>query len=705
MLKNFIAGFLLFIATFLSTYVYAFDNGEDQKVEARLISEVQTVQAGQSFYVAIQQIITPNWHTYWKNPGDSGLATTIEWQLPDNTEVSDIYWPTPQPYQVGSLTNYGYSDEVLLLTKITPPETLSAGSVLDIQAKVNWLACEEICIPESATLSLSLPVTDQPIFKSRHAKKFDETRKKLPKENTAEAEIDLTNDQMTLVIRPVSTLIDQETIQNAYFFNDDGITVAHEGKQDFNIDNDELRITLKNGDVTLKHEQYLTGDLALTTQKGRQSFKIKAQGQAPKTITSSNQAKSGFIQIATAAFFAFLGGLALNLMPCVFPVLSMKALSLVKHAHSEDKKHVRMGGIFYLIGVLTTFTALAIFIITLRAAGEKVGWGAQLQSPTFVLVTAYVLFIIGYALTGAVSFGNSFMGIGSKWTQRHGLAGSFFTGVLAVVVATPCTAPLMGAAIFFAFTQPWYISLLVIQMLGLGLALPYVILTFSPRLLSLFPKPGIWMESFKQFLAFPMFGATIWLVWVLSQQAGSTGVLLSLSGIGFIAFGLWIYGTLSHDRHKGAWHIFKIVIALIFILIALSFTQTIRMAEPYESQITHSDQKNWDVFSPENLAQARAENKPVFVNMTAAWCITCLANERIALSSDNVKNLFKEKDITYLKGDWTNHDPVITSYIKSFGRSGVPLYVYYPPAGEGVVLPQLLTPDLLISKIKKATFK
>ncbi len=702
---------LFFVMALTPMTASAFGDPDGPKVEARLIAQVETVQAGQPFTVAVQQIITPNWHTYWKNPGDSGLPTTIKWDLPSGARAGEIIWPTPSRYEAAGLINYGYSNEVLLLTEIMPPDTLVPGSVLTIKADVDWLACEEICIPESAEVSLSLPVTDQAGGLSQEAAKFDQARQSVPTETDTKAIIEIGQASHEFFLEGVNTLI-SSPITEAYFYNIDGVSIAHSLNQDFSVSEDTLSVSLVPGSNPLREGKTLKGVLALKGEGGdTQSFYMEADivaktAEAAVPAVSLNQSETGSTSLLMAVILAFLGGLALNLMPCVFPVLSMKALSLVNHAHHEDKKYVKLNGLMYLLGVLVTFTALALFIIALRAAGEKVGWGAQLQSPAFVLVTAYVLFVVGYALSGALNVGSSLIGVGSKWAERHGLTGSFFTGVLAVIVATPCTAPFMGAAIFYALTQPWHISMLVIQALGFGLALPYLILTFNPRLLSLFPKPGVWMENFKQFLAFPMFGAAIWLVWVLSLQVGSSGVMLSLGGMALIAFGLWLFGTLATDKRKGLWHAIKIVLCVVSILIALSFTQTVRMLytteSDCESPISVTGGLVSEIYSPEQVERARAQGKPVLINMTAAWCITCLANERIAFQADEVKEFFKEHDIAYFKGDWTNRDPVITSYIKSFGRSGVPLYVYYPPAGEGVILPQLLTSDILLSKIKKA---
>jgi thiol:disulfide interchange protein DsbD len=379
-----------------------------------------------------------------------------------------------------------------------------------------------------------------------------------------------------------------------------------------------------------------------------------------------------------------VGGLILNLMPCVFPVLSIKALALV------NKGNHKAEGLAYTAGVLASFAALAAVLIALRAGGQQVGWGFQFHSPVFVLVVAYLLFLVGMSLSGLFEIGGSFTGIGSGLAARQGLAGSFFTGVLAAVVATPCTAPFMGAALAFALSQPAAVMLAVFLALGVGLALPFLVLAFWPAAQRWLPRPGAWMDKFKQALAFPMYAAVVWLLWVLAQQAGPDSVALALGGLVLMAFGLWW-------RHASGASVLGTGAAVVSVVLALGAAAWVK---PIPADVRAAGESTTEVFSSERLAELRGQNKPVFVNLTAAWCISCLVNERVALSRPEVSEAFAKAGVVYLKGDWTREDPKITAVLKAHGRSGVPLYLYYAPgAAEAQVLPQLLTPGLVVEAV------
>ncbi|KAB2967284.1 thioredoxin family protein, partial [Zoogloea sp.] len=415
--------------------------------------------------------------------------------------------------------------------------------------------------------------------------------------------------------------------------------------------------------------------------------------------------------MGAALLFALLGGLVLNLMPCVFPVLSIKALSLLRHAH-QARRETRLQGLAYTAGVLASFSLLAGVLLALKAGGSEVGWGFQFQSPVFVLGVAYLMFAVGLSLSGLITFGAAAAGVGAGLADKPGYAGSFFTGVLASVVATPCTAPFMGAALGFALAQPAPELLAVFLSLGLGLALPYLLLSFWPALQRLLPRPGAWMERLKEGLAFPMYGAAVWLVWVLAQQAGPNAIAIALGGMLAIAFAAWLthhsHGARPLARHGGRG------LALLTLAAALGGgylgvsgdNARAASAAPLAGQA-------WEPYSKARFDALRAEGKPVFVNFTAAWCITCLANEKVALSSPEVEAAFHKAGITYLKGDWTNKDPQISAHLADFGRSGVPLYLLYPagPAGSASsgdrtavqVLPQLLTPTTVLAAIDHAS--
>lgn len=674
-------------------------------VTVQLIAEQDAIQPGVSFSVALRQEITPGWHTYWRNPGDTGLATNVTWQLPAGFTASELQFPTPHRQPTGDLVNYGFENSVMIFTTITPPAELPLGQDVTIQGKSSWLVCKDTCIPESASFLLTLPVADK-ANPSPWSSAFIAARELLPHAHTAQQTMQKQNDKLVMTIDPLPLSADQLP-EEAYFFPHDGLLISHNGQQQMTLDGRKLTLTIPRNVTRTAPIDEVTGDLWLRTMTGAQSFQIKIKLTEPAPIVSttpltstdnkSTPAKSS-TTLWAALVGAFLGGLLLNLMPCVFPVLSLKALSLVQKAHHESRAHVVMGGIVYTIGVLASFALLGGVLVALKTTGHHIGWGIQLQSPVFVAVMALLLFVIGYVLSGAVTIGSGLIGVGSRLANKHGLVGAFFTGALAVIVATPCTAPFMGGAVFYALTQGAAATFMILLALGLGLALPYLLLTLFPAALRLLPRPGIWMEHFKQFLAFPMLGAAIWLVWVLAQQTGPHGVILVLTAMLLLAFGLWLFNT-THNRGHGVWQIIKKLVALLAIL--LSLYCVVSQPTPQQETTNSTEAVNYEPWSAVKLAELRAAGKPVFVNMTAAWCISCLANDKATLSTATIKNFFKEKNVTYLKGDWTNYDDGITQYLKEFGRSGVPIYVFYPAdqTKPPVVLPQVLTPATVIDTL------
>jgi thiol:disulfide interchange protein DsbD len=387
--------------------------------------------------------------------------------------------------------------------------------------------------------------------------------------------------------------------------------------------------------------------------------------------------------------FAFLGGLILNLMPCVFPILAMNAFALARHA-GKGGAHA----LSYTLGVLVTFMALAGALLLTRAAGTAAGWGFQFSSPVFVAAMTWLLFAVGLNLSGVFQVGAGLTGTGSSLAGRHGVAGSFFTGLLAVLVATPCTAPFMGVAIAAGLAAPPAITMLVFAVMGLGLAAPYVALSSMPGLARLMPRPGRWMEVFKQALAFPMYAAAAWLVWVLSQEAGPSGVLGAVIGLVLVGFAGWVFGL---TQASALWpRRFGQAMAVVAVLTALGVLSGITAAP-----VAAMTESSAEAYTPERLAELRAAGKPVFVNMTAAWCVTCLVNERVAISTEAVRKAFAGSGVAYLKGDWTRQDPVITEFLRQNGRDGVPLYVFFPAGGgRAEVLPQILTENDLLRLLR-----
>jgi thiol:disulfide interchange protein DsbD len=422
---------------------------------------------------------------------------------------------------------------------------------------------------------------------------------------------------------------------------------------------------------------------------------------APLAATDNSSSSDGAGEgLLLYMLFALMGGFILNLMPCVFPVLSMKALSLAKSAGESVHKQ-RMHGIAYTVGVVAAFVALATVLIVLRAGGERIGWAFQFQQPWFLAFIVYLFFMMALSLSGVFEIGTSLMGAGGGLTQKKGYKGSFFTGVLATTVATPCTAPFMGPALGFALTQTWLVAMLVFVSLGLGMALPILALSFMPALTKYMPKPGAWMETFKQFMAFPLYASALFFLWVLGTQVGVMGMSLVLGVCILMAFAAWLYQrrfTMGPILRTVNYALGTAVLVVAIYLMQTPFLQPVRVSEAVDVDAEGNSAVNYESFSTQRLNEIQESGRPVFVNMTAAWCITCLANEQATLSTEKVKQALLDYDITYMKGDWTNEDPEITAILERFNRPSVPLYVLYPgdTSKEPIILPQILTPGIVI---------
>lgn len=697
-----------------------------ENVTARLVTAVDAVAPGQEILIGLHQDIREHWHTYWKNPGDSGLPTMINWQTPEGAAIGPIQWPAPERLPFGPLVNYGYSDEVLLLSRVTIPDSAEPGDTLRFTAEAEWLVCKEICIPESGTLSLTLPVQDAPGAQTAWAERIAQTAAALPDRHPlGPARYEADAERFLLDVR--TDLLAGMEPADVWFFPADYGVIDHAAEQRTEGGAEGLRLSAARGGGDTLGDRPVDGVLVIKTRgpdgsTAQQSFAIEAEPAEPGTLlnaapmprpaaaagqpgTDSRTPGGGGIALWRALLFAVAGGLLLNLMPCVFPVLSMKALSLIKHGHDSTAK-LRVGGIAYTAGVLFTFSVIAVVLIGLQAGGARVGWGFQLQSPVFVTLLVYLFFLLALNLAGYFEIGSRLMGVGDGLTRRTGFSGSFFTGALAVVVATPCTAPFMGPALFFALTQPWPLTLAVFWALAIGLALPFLALSLAPELARAMPRPGPWMERFRQFLAFPMFGAAIWLLWVLDQEAGANGVAAALIGCLLLAFAIWLWRG-ARTAPRRIWRAGGGAVAALALIAAVLDAQLIGtlMTPPRgaANESVESKAGGWTPFSSARLAELRAQGKPVFVNLTAAWCITCKVNERVALDTPATRSLFAKNGIVPLKGDWTNRDPEISALLERFDRVGVPLYVLYPPGGsdqQPIVLPQLLTESIVAKKVR-----
>ena len=676
---------------------------ETEQVKAQLIASVDAVHPGDEILVGVNQRIIPHWHTYWINPGDSGLPTTIAYSLPAGATAGAIQWPTPEVITLGPVTNYGYENEVTLLSAIKVPGDSVIGGAFPIKAKVKWLVCEDVCIPQKVELELTLPVVSPGADTGNGSPLIKAARAALPV--SSPWPIRLAHNEQALVLSITGTELAFADISHVRFYPDKWGRVQHSAKQSWQISGNTLTLKLQPGDAPLAPGENLTGVLTVTENSSgkpvTRGFSVNITGSALAASSATPPSEQPDWVLASALLLAFLGGVILNLMPCVFPILSIKALSLIKHAH-QSPAQTRLQGLAYTVGILASFALLGGVLIVLKAGGAQIGWGFQFQSPLFVLAVAYLIFAVGLSLSGVFAIGGSVTGIGSSLAGRSGYSGSFFTGVLATIVATPCTAPFMGAALGFALTQPPVVLLAVFFCLGLGLALPYLLLSFWPFLQRSLPKPGAWMDKLKQGLAFPMYGAAAWLVWVLAQQAGINAVAVALGGMVVIAFAAWLY-EISKYTGKAAQRSGSGVAGLALGLALIGGYFGVATTAPAALCLNSESATNVEPYSAARLSELRSAGKPVFINMTAAWCISCLVNEKVALSQRSVIDTFKSSGITYLKGDWTNRDAEITKILAEFGRSGVPLYVFYPAGAENsthpVVLPQLLTPEIVTQAV------
>jgi thiol:disulfide interchange protein len=659
-----------------------------ENVEASLIAAESAVAPGQTTTIALRLAVRPKWHTYWVNPGDSGAPTTLDWTAPEGVKVGDIQWPVPKTLPLGPLVNYGYEGETIYPIAVTIPASAKPGDTLSLQAGADWLVCEEICIPEGGPLSLTLKVAAKAQVNDEWAGPIKEAVAALPPKANAQARLTKAGEAVTLTVAGADI---KGRWADAYFFPLVGTAMDHAAAQKPQFGAEGVKLTLTKGTDGELGAKPLGGLLKLTAPDGAETALMieAAPGEvlnlgalAAPAARGSGGSGGGDLTLPLALLFAFLGGLVLNVMPCVLPVLSLKALSL---ARGHDAAEARAHGLAFLGGVMATFLALAGALIALQQAGQAAGWGFQLQEPWFVGGLALLFFIIGLNLLGAFEFGGALQNVGGGLAQKGGAAGAFFTGALAVVAATPCTAPFMASAMGFAAAQPPAVSLGVFAALGLGFAAPMVALSFAPGLRAALPKPGAWMDQLKQFFAFPMFATAVWLAWVLAAQAGADGVLALLSiAVAFAAI-VWALKSLNTPMTKAA------VTALALVL-AGGVVWTLR---PQSAALAY------EPWSPARVAELTAQGKTVFVNFTADWCVTCKVNERTALTSPKVAAAFRQADVVYLKGDWTARDNVIAAELAAHGRQGVPLYLVFRPGASATVLPQFLTEDLVIDAVAR----
>jgi thiol:disulfide interchange protein/DsbC/DsbD-like thiol-disulfide interchange protein len=667
-----------------------------EAVEVQLISNYAGIPPkGETLQLGLRIKHDPHWHTYWRNPGDSGLPTQFEVTLPAGWKASSISWPAPQAIAIGPLLNFGFEGEIVLPVKIGLPGDVAGNRAMDkdllIQAKAQWLMCKDVCIPGEADLTLMLKAGAEGLLQTPFAPLFDAMQSKTPAVLlSARYHVDSENRAMKLRVDLPTR--NNGLYKSAYFFPyETGFIKAPDPQLGFQLV-DGLRLEL-----ALAPNAGIPADvMGLLTIDGM-PFEVKAtkalsnepvvwlQGGTPLQVpVKAAQAPAVDVASQSLGFIlglAFLGGLILNLMPCVFPVLGLKVLGFASHGSARQADRVVVAGIFSA-GVLVSFWLLAALMTALQGAGEAIGWGFQLQSPWFVIAMAWLFALIGLNLSGLFEIGLSLTRLGraakplpSRWSE-------FGSGVLAVLVATPCTAPFMGAALGATLTQSVPEKFAVFTAIGMGMALPYVLLTLTPKLSNYLPKPGQWMETFKQLLAFPMYATVAWLAWVLGQQIDLNAVLMLLLSLTTLSMAAWFYGR--WQRASGG---SSLPLGLCSLAVSLALVYGVALENNREESYVQ-----WEPWSEIRVQTSLSAGKPVLVDFTAAWCVSCQVNKKAVLDRDVMQQFFREKKIVLLRADWTKRDAAITKELARYGRNGVPLYqAWLPGATRPVLLPELLT--------------
>jgi len=685
--------FIIVIVWFATHTAWAAESIEIDtgKVNAQLVTSHDVIAPGQTFHVALKTRLDDHWHTYWRNPGDSGEPVNISWNLPDTLTPGEIIWPLPMPVPTGPIINYGFEGTPLFPVEMTVSEDAKPGTVAMIKADVYYLVCKDVCIPENTTLSVPLLVGEAEAD-DRWIGQIDVWIDASPVVDDVKGGVMLNGENVSFTFTDLPDNID---VADTYFFPFDQGLIDHSAPQNVHVGEEGILIETKAGFAWENGRPGpFNGVLKFGSDDSAMGTEVKViPGEALGVGTFALAAPAspvGGVTLWTAIIGALIGGLILNLMPCVFPVISIKALSIAKTAHS-DRAHVRREGWLYVAGVIATFLLLTAILLALKAGGAELGWGFQLQSPKLVAGLAILLFVIGLNLLGVFEFGMGLQDTGSELTQKDGWAGSFFTGALAVIVATPCTAPFMAGAIGYALAQPAIVTFVVFMALAIGFAAPFLLLSYAPGLLAKLPKPGPWMIRFREFLAFPMFAAAIWLVWVLSLQAGADGVLLVLLAMLAFGFAVWFFKRTN---------IVAKALGTLAILCTILLPLSISTSAQAVVDLAH------ETWSPERVNELRADGRTVFVDFTAAWCVTCKVNEKTVLERADVKDLFNTTDTAFVVADWTNKNDEIARELASHGRSGVPLYLVYAPGNNPVspvILPQVLTKSVIQDAIEGAT--
>jgi thiol:disulfide interchange protein DsbD len=637
--------------------------------------------------------LEPGWHVYWQNAGDSGQPPSVRWTLPDGLTASPLQFPAPARLPLGPFMDFGYENEVVFPFSFDVAQSARPGPAM-LDAKVSWLVCREVCIPGKAELGMrvqlaaSAPaaVTTSSADETLWKRGMDSLPKPLPAADKA-------------VFQPTPTgfrlgiQTGRREMQAAFFPSDQEI-LDNPSPQMLTPTAKGLILDLKKSTDLTANPTQLKGVLELP---GGRNYEVSA---VPGTVASAIPPVS-FLALVRVVGLAFLGGLILNLMPCVFPVLFLKGLALV-NSGGEEKHKLRTHGLVYTSGILVSFWVLVAALLALRAAGSKLGWGFQFQSPIFLALMASLLFFLGLSLAGQFEIGLTLTSAGGSLAAKQGYTGSFFTGVLAVVVATPCTAPFMGAAIGYALSASPVVTFAVFTALALGLAAPYLALTLQPAWTRALPRPGVWMDVLKQAVSVPIFVTVIWLAWVLSNAYGAAVLAALLSGFLLLAIAGWFLGRWPARRISTAVAAFFVLAVIGLAAYSPKLAEEPAATSAPSGSATSAPAGTWQRWSADAVGRDQAQGRPVFVDFTASWCLSCQVNERVALRQPQVAQAFQAANVALLKADWTQHDDAITQTLTALGRDGVPAYALYAPGNsDPELLPEVLTPGIVIDALSK----
>lgn len=718
-------------------------------VTARLLADTTSVAAGTPFRVGVHLALEKGWHVYWKNSGDSGLPTEVAFQLPDGYSVGELQWPAPGRYaEAGGLTAYGYSDEVMLYATVTPPSAIAEEPV-PVSATVDWLVCAKNCVPGKATLASSLPGGGAPARNDAVAPIFDEMAALVPpatsEDLSARGVLSVSavraGDRFNALfeVRAASGPLKAHADEHiAVFLPERGEGLDVEGVDHRVAPDGSVVVRLRGvGGAGGVEQGRVGGVVQLVGQDGllrrlvvSMDVPLAAPGATVEAVSdpafallpalpddperpavsAAGPTVVGGAEVALwqMLLFALIGGLLLNVMPCVLPVLSIKALGLVRQA-GEDRKTIWHHGLAFGAGVMVSFLVLAIMVIGLKASGEMVGWGFQFQNPVFVVALMSIVFAFSLSLFGVFEMNLPGMQAAAGVASQHGLTGSFFNGIFATLLATPCTAPFLGTALGFAFGQPSPVIFAVLMVVGLGLALPFVILARFPAWLRKVPRPGPWMDHFKHLMGFLLVGTVIWLLDVLSYQVSTRALVGAILFLGIVSVAVWMYGRFGGLTAPRGRQFF--MAALSGIVIAGGAFWTLHLDSPPAQAALCEEEADavpvageWTPFTDARVSSLSSAGHTVFIDFTAAWCWTCKVNENTVIESDAVMDVVRELGVVMVRADWTNKDEAISAWLRRFDRAGVPLYVILPGSDPDspIVLPEILTPDLLIESLRKA---